>query len=84
MSELELKSGMVQLISKLRNRESLKELKELIELFVRNHAGDADYWEDLNVIEQAELKKALAESENENNLIAHEDVMKKYKKGFNK
>lgn len=84
MSELELKGGMVQLISKLRSRESLKELKQIIELFVRNHALDTDYWNELNETEKAELKEALSESEDEKNLVSHKDAMHKYQKWLKK
>lgn len=80
MSELELKGGIAKLVSKLRNRESLKELKQLIELFVRNHASDTDFWDELSDIERTELKQALAESQHENNLVSHEEVMNKYRR----
>lgn len=79
MSELELKGGIVQLVSKLRNRESLKELKELIELFVRNHASDTDFWD----VEKSELNRTLAESQDDKNLVSHQEVMNKYKKWLN-
>ena len=64
--------------------ESLKELKKIVTDFVGNHLKDSDYWDELSETEKSELEKAIEESEDENNHVSHEEVMKKYKKWLGK
>ena len=52
--------------------------------FVRNHLKDKDYWDELGDREKAELNQAIAESEDESNLVDHTEVMKKYSRWLGK
>lgn len=45
---------------------------------------DNDLWSDLTEEEQADIKAAIDESEDEANLISHEEVKKKYAKWLTK
>ncbi len=79
MSNLELKGGILQMIATINDRDSLKELKELVEDFLGNHIQDTDYWDELSDTERSQLEKAITESKDESNHSSHEDVMIKYK-----
>ncbi len=79
MSNLELKGGILQMIATINDKDSLKELKALVEDFLGNNIHVTDYWDELSETEQSELEKAIAESKDESNHVVHEDVMNKYK-----
>lgn len=80
MSNLELKGGILEMIAKLNDKAALEELKDLVTKFMGNHISDTDYWNELSDNEKAELEIAIKESEDENNYVSHEEVMKKYLK----
>ncbi len=84
MSNLEIKGGILELIASIDDKETLFELRKLINEFVGNRLKDSDYWEELTHQEQSELTAAIKESEDESNHIDHEEVMKKYKKWLGK
>lgn len=84
MSNLELKGGLLEMIARINDQESLKELARIISEFIENHAKDSDYWEELSDYEKSELEAAISESEDESNQVDHEEVMKKYKKWLDK
>lgn len=84
MSNLELKGGILEMIAAIDDRESLAEVKKIIGEFIGNHLKDSDYWEELNEQEKTELEKAITESEDENNHVDHDEVMKKYKRWLGK
>ena len=84
MSNLELKGGILEMIARIDDQESLRELAKIITEFLGNHEQDNDYWEDLSEAEKRELDSAILESEDESNLVDHEDVMKKYERWLNK
>ena len=72
------------MIARIDDQESLRELAKIITEFLGNHEQDNDYWEDLSEAEKRELDSAILESEDESNLVDHEDVMKKYERWLNK
>jgi len=80
MSNLELKGGILEMIATINDSAALEELKELVTNFAGSHAQGDDYWDELSQTEQNELEVAIRESENEENLVPHEEVMKKYSK----
>ena len=80
MSKLELKRGILEMIATINDQESLQELAKIIKDFIGNRTKDSDYWEELSEYEKTELETAITESEDESNLVEHEEVMKKYKK----
>lgn len=84
MSSLELKGGILDMIARLDNPDSLMELKNMIADFVGHHAEGTDYWEELTEEEREELEKAIKESEDESNHVSHEVVMGKYRKWLEK
>ena len=84
MSNLELKGGILEMIATIDDRETLKELARIISEFIGNHERDSDYWDEISDLEKKELESAITESEDESNLVDHEEVMKKYKKWLDK
>ncbi len=84
MSNLELKGGILQMIASVNDSETLAGLKEIITVYIGNHIQDTDYWNELSDVEKTELEKAIAESENEDNLVNHEVMMQKYNQWLSK
>lgn len=84
MSNLELKGGILQMVSSINDKHTLEELKELIASFLGNHVQDTDFWNELSDFEKEQLEQALEESESEENHIAHQEVMQKYSKWLGK
>ncbi len=84
MSNLELKGGILELIARIDDKETLFELRKIVSEFVGNHLKDSDYWNELSEQEQSELNEAIKESEDESNHVDHNEVMKKYKKWLGK
>ena len=84
MSNLELKGGILEMIATIDDRETLKELAKIISEFIGSHERDSDYWDEISDLEKNELESAITESEDESNLVDHEEVMKKYKKWLDK
>ncbi len=80
MSNLEIKGNINELIAKLNNKESLEELAKIVETFVGNHSVDDDFDNELSDLERQNLEKAIIESKNDDNLIDHETVMKRFKR----
>ncbi len=83
MSVLEIKGGLHELISKVNDKQLLKQLHELFIEIITLNASKTDFWEDLTTAQQKELEKAVEESYDEKNLIPHSTMLKKYKKWLN-
>ena len=84
MSNLELKGGILEMIATIHDSAALEELNALVTNFTSSHVQGDDYWDELSELEQSELGTAITESENEENLVPHEEVMKKYSKWLDK
>jgi len=84
MSNLEIKGNILEMIAKINDKNSLEELSGIISEFIGNHMDDSDFYEELNDDEREKLNEALKESENEENLTDHKEVMNKYRKWLNK
>lgn len=73
-----LKTDLHKFIDQIENRQMLEdyydEMKSLLE-----HQNDGA-WDNLSEDQKKELLTAYKESENEQNLVDHEAVMKKYEK----
>jgi hypothetical protein len=80
MNILELKGSLHEMVATVEDETLLLQLHEIVWDFVMQHQEEADSEEELSEAEQAELKAAMEESEDENNLVAHEEVMQKYSK----
>lgn len=78
MDKVELRSNLHTFIDQIENIELLKEyyweMKRLI------NTKKARIWDALTEIQKKEILLSYEESENDNNLIDHEEVIKKYKK----
>lgn len=78
MDKLELKSNLHAFIDQIENIELLRdyywEMKRLIK------TRKTRIWDTLTESQKKEILLSCEESENDNNLIDHEEVMKKYKK----
>ncbi len=84
MSELEIKGGILEMVTSIKDKETLSELKDLITNFLGNHKESSDYWEELSDIEKNVLDQAIKESEDETNHVNHDEVMQKYNKWLDK
>lgn len=80
MNVLELKGSLHEMIAKIDNEVLLSQLQTIVHDFVEQNEDEHDFSDELSLEEQAELKAAFEESEDENNLVAHEEVMQKYAK----
>jgi len=67
MNNLELKGRILELVGKLKKRESLEELVKIVDDFVGGHASDDNFDEELTEKEKHTLEVALLESRIEGN-----------------
>ncbi len=80
MNTLELKGAILDLVGRLDDKKLLlKAHKNLIKL-VNKYESTLEEEFELPTYALKELDKAIKETENPENLIPHEEVMKKYKK----
>lgn len=80
MSNLEIKGGLYEMISKVNDKKLLMQLYELITDIVTQNLSDTDFWDELSENQKEELEKAIQESHDDKNLIEHEVVINKFKK----
>lgn len=80
MSVLELKGGIMELISRLDDEQALANLYKYAAKAVNETAPDADWWDELSADQQKELTLAVDESYDEANLVSHEKAMEKLSK----
>lgn len=78
MNTIELKQNFHHLIDSIDNEKLLINFYELIKS--RSSAKEGQLWNRLSVLEQEELLLSLDESKNPENLISHDEMMKKHKK----
>ncbi len=76
MNVVALKQDIHLLIDSLSDREILQAVKTLLE---KNMNTKTDWWETISDEERAEILQGLSEADN-NDLMAHDEVMEKYKK----
>jgi len=76
MNVVALKQDIHLLIDSISDREILQAVKILLE---KNTNAKTDWWETISDEERAEILQGLSEADN-NDLIAHDEVMEKYKK----
>ncbi len=83
LTTLELKSSLLDLISKVNNDRRLVRLFEAYrEIFATD--DDSDWWDDLPVEQQVRLTKSIEESFDLKNLIDHEEMKKIHAKWLRK
>lgn len=76
MNAIEMKKNFHLLIDSIENENLLISFYELIKK--RNSTQDVQLWNSLTKPEQDELLLALEESDNPDNLISHEEMLKKH------
>jgi hypothetical protein len=76
MNVVALKKDIHLLIDSISDREILQAVKTLLG---KNTNAKTDWWETISDEERAEILQGLSEADN-NDLIAHDEVMEKYKK----
>ncbi|MEM1120153.1 MAG: hypothetical protein AAGJ18_06870 [Bacteroidota bacterium] len=81
MSVLELKGGMVELISRVKNKELLQHLYEIMSEVVADITEDSVI---LTAEQEAKLDQDIEASKNPSNLVDHEVAMRKMSKWLKK
>ncbi len=76
MNLVTLKQDIHVLIDSISDSEILQAVKTLLE---KNTNAKTDWWETISDEERAEILQGLSEADN-NDLMAHDEVMEKYKK----
>ena len=82
MSTLELKTSLHKTIDTIENVHVLERLKDIVDLIIKN--DNSDFWDELTDDERAEINLSLLESEYDENLITHDQVMKQAKQWLTK
>ncbi|MEO8209664.1 MAG: hypothetical protein ABI840_03815 [bacterium] len=78
MKTLELKNNLHKSIDNIENIHVLEKVKSIIDFIISN--DKADFWDELSDDERAEINLALLESEDDENLIPQDKVMKQAKR----
>ena len=77
MTHLELKKSFHRQSDELEDEKELVKLYEYFILLEKNfEKADNDWWDDLTDKQKADIESSINESEDESNLIPHEQVMK--------
>lgn len=79
----EIKSSFHTLIDEFKNEKILEQIYDFMTL-IKEKETDADWWDLLTDEQRAELDLALKESEDEKNLISHEQVTRESKEWLKK
>jgi DNA mismatch repair ATPase MutS len=82
MSITELKQNCQSLIEEIEDKEFLEMFFEELKSIKENK--NIDFWDELTDEHKKELEESWAESEDEKNLISHEEVMRESKKWLKK
>jgi len=77
MTTIELKKNLHQIIDNVNNDSLLSKFYFILEKM--QNFRDGDLWSKLTKEEQDELMLSDIESEDENNLISHSEIVKKHK-----
>jgi len=78
MNTIEIKQNFHILIDNIENENLLINFYDLIKK--RSSAIEGQLWNNLTKLEQEELLLSLEESKNPENLISHDEMIKKHKK----
>ena len=82
MKEAEIKTNFHKLIDSIENEELLSNFYNILRQ--RKNSSTGKLWDSLTQSQQNEVLLSDKESENENNLLSHKNVMKKHKKWLGK
>ena len=78
MDLLALKGGLYEIIARIEDEQLLLQLQHLMKEVIDQDIAESDFWEELTAEQQATLDQALQESEQEDNLVAHQVILDKY------
>jgi hypothetical protein len=77
MSVLELKGRLLNLVSQIEDEKLLTDLYDDMAAKLKGVEDQSyDWWDELSPRQQAELERAVHESEDADNLVTHEDALK--------
>lgn len=76
--KVNIKNDFHQLIDQIEDEKILQEVYEILKNYQKKQGED--FWDSMTEEQRQELNKALLESEKEENLISHEEVMKQANK----
>ncbi len=82
MNTIKLKTSLHKTIDTIENIHVLERLKDIVDIIIKN--DNADFWDELTDAERAEINLSLLESEVDENLIPHDQVMKQAKQWLTK
>jgi len=77
MQKIELKASLHELIDGIQNSDLLETLHDI--LHERISSKEGNLWNSLSSQEKQEVLEAYEDSENEDNLIPHAQVLRKFK-----
>lgn len=83
MTIKEIKTNFHQLIDEIENERILIQFYEVLNGFSKKRK-DVDFWDTLTLKQKREIELAWEESENEENLVSHKEVMKEAGKWIKK
>jgi|AntRauTorckE5430_2_1112549.scaffolds.fasta_scaffold00356_12 hypothetical protein len=75
MNVLELKGGILELVSRLEDEQALANLYKYAKA-VSETTLESDWWDKLYPVQQSELTLAVEEPHDEAKLVSHEEAMK--------
>lgn len=84
MSALEIKGGLIDLISSINDKDTLSEIQKLIAGVINESLDDQNLEGKLSQSQLKELELSIEESEKIENLVSHEIVSAKYAKWLKK
>jgi len=84
MSTREIKGGILEAIAKINNKDLLLMLQEIVNDYALREKDKENGWDELPPEKQKDFDEALAEIEDESNLVSNEEVFKKYEKWLKK
>ena len=84
MNVLELKGSIHDAVAHVEDKSMLELIHRMIKGLLSGDKVDNRFWEDLNEEQRAEIELAFEESEQEDNLITHEEATKMFEKWLKK
>lgn len=84
MSALEIKGGLIDLISSINDKDTLNKIQKIVAGIINESLDDENLEDKLSESQLKELELSIEESEKKENLISHEIVSEKYAKWLKK
>jgi thiamine pyrophosphate-dependent acetolactate synthase large subunit-like protein len=85
MTQLEIKTNFHKLIDEIEDQKQLSRLYDYMLIIKQNIENtNEEWWDELTEAQKADIDLSIKESEDERNLIPHEQVMEEAKKWLKK